>query len=197
MEAKQSWTTLLRMGAAQRRMVLSLYLAFLVVVVGASSALASYGGSTSSRPSPRAHAKATRTSWVAELVKRAKTDPKATFRNLPNAVFFARLRRLQVRYHFQLVEARMLHPIQAAPLLIVQARDPQGFSHDVPAIQRALDPKRRTNDDRTGWAYEGFYLEARDTRGTPFLAIFNYWRGPHAGGGQWAAAPNLDPFAHG
>jgi hypothetical protein len=104
---------------------------------------------------------------------------------------------MQARYHFRIVDARMLQPVQDAPLVIVQTGDPQGFSRDVPAIQRTIDPKRRTSDDRTGWAYEGFYLEARDTHGTPFLVIFNYWRGPHAGGGQWASAPNLFPFNHG
>jgi hypothetical protein len=43
--------------------------------------------------------------------------------------------------------------------------------------------------------YEGFYLEAQDTHGTPFLAIFNYWRGTHVGGGQWASSESLLPFA--
>ena len=134
---------------------------------------------------------------MAELVKRATADPKTTFRNPPHALFFARLRQMQARYRFRIVETRLLHPVQDAPLVIVQTGDPQGFSREVPTIRRVIDPKRRTTDDRTGWAYEGFYLEARDTHGTPFLAIFNYWRGPHAGGGQWASAPNLYPFSHG
>ncbi len=42
--------------------------------------------------------------------------------------------------------------------------------------------------------YEGFYLEARDSHRVPFLAIFNYWRGPHKGGGQWASKPSLYPY---
>ena len=56
---------------------------------------------------------------------------------------------------------------------------------------------RHTGDDRKGWAYEGFYLEARDRWDTPFLVVFNHWRGRHAGGGQWARSANLRPFAHG
>ena len=55
----------------------------------------------------------------------------------------------------------------------------------------------RTNDDRTGWAYEGFLFEARDSHGVPFVATFNRWRGPHDDGGQWAADPTLIPFPHG
>jgi hypothetical protein len=131
-----------------------------------------------------------------EVAKRAKEDPQARFRNLPRRVFLARLHRLQLRYGFRVVETRILRPVQSAPLVVIQtARDPKSFSGDVPAIQRLLDPKARTGDDRTGWAYEGFYLEARDSRGTPFLAIFNYWRGPHAGGGgQWASDTSLYPY---
>ena len=32
--------------------------------------------------------------------------------------------------------------------------------------------------------------------GIPFLATFSWWRGPNAGGGQWAADPSLYPFDH-
>jgi len=101
---------------------------------------------------------------------------------------------MEVRYQFRVIESRLLHPVQDAPLVIVQTRHPKQFSQDVPAIQHSLDPKRPTGDDRTGWAYEGFYLEGRDSHGVPFLAIFNYWRGPHKGGGQWASKMSLYPF---
>jgi hypothetical protein len=80
-------------------------------------------------------------------------------------------------------------------------RDPGEDRHalavSVPAIQQLIDPKKRTNDDRTGWAYEGFLLEALDRRGIPFVAVYNWWRGPHAGGGQWAVDPSLYPYPHG
>ncbi len=136
-----------------------------------------------------------RAAWLQEVAKRAREDPHARFANLPRRVFLARLHRLQFRYGFRVVERRMLRPVQDAPLLIVQtARDPKSFSSGVPTIQRSLDPKALTGNDRTGWAYEGFYLEVRDARGTPLLAVFNYWRGPHAGGGQWASEPSLYPY---
>jgi hypothetical protein len=31
-----------------------------------------------------------------------------------------------------------------------------------------------TGDDWEGWAFEGFFLEARDNEGVPFLAVFNH-----------------------
>ena len=37
-------------------------------------------------------------------------------------------------------------------------------------------------------------LALASARNQPFLAIFNYWRGQHEGGGQWAVTPSLYPF---
>jgi len=54
----------------------------------------------------------------------------------------------------------------------------------------------RTNDDRTGWRYEGFFLEADDEHGVPFAAVFNFWRGSGGGGGQFARSDPLIPFEH-
>jgi hypothetical protein len=48
-----------------------------------------------------------------------------------------------------------------------------------------------------GRRYEGFYLEAQDERGVPFLGVYNFWRGNHKGGGQWARSEPLYPFQHG
>lgn len=162
----------------------------LLILVAATSS-----GATARRgASPTAQARRVRATWLTEVAKRAKQDPKARFHNLSRTVFFARLRQIETHYRVRVIEARLLHPRQYAPLVIVQAQHPNQFSQDVPAIQHILDPKRPTGDDRTGWAYEGFYLEARDAYGVPFLAIFNYWRGPHKGGGQWASKPSFYPY---
>jgi len=59
---------------------------------------------------------------------------------------------------------------------------------------RRINPKRRTDDDRTGWAYEAFFFEARGEDDKPFLMLFTFWRRPHAGGGQWASDPSLYPY---
>jgi hypothetical protein len=45
--------------------------------------------------------------------------------------------------------------------------------------------------------YEGFFLEAQDERGVPFLSVYNFWRGQHKGGGQGARSEALFPFSHG
>ena len=77
-------------------------------------------------------------------------------------------------------------------------RKPQKrMAHAAPRNLRRLDPKVATGDDRSGWRYEGFYFEADDEHGVPFLLVFNFLRGPHAGGGQWARSDALFPFAHG
>jgi hypothetical protein len=135
--------------------------------------------------------------WRANLRSGALADPKQHFPNLPPATFNARLWLAGSRYHFTVVSVQVLHPRQAAPFVIVAAKDKHALASSAAAILHLIDPKARTNDDRTGWAYEGFLFEARDSYGAPFLATFNSWRGPHAGGGQWAADPSLYPFAHG
>ena len=82
--------------------------------------------------------------------------------------------------------------------ILLSAGDPPRFARDLRLFLRRLDPKQNTGDDRTGWAYEGLYLQALDnTTGQPFLIAFNYWRGNHPGGGQWASDPKLLPFDHG
>ena len=146
----------------------------------------------------RHDANTTLTQWLRTLRIHARQDPTRRFRNLPRTTFFDRLRRLQRRYRFRVVQARILRPAQDAALLILQTDQPAAFVKAVPAIQHQLDPKRATNDDRTGWAYEGFYLQARDTHGIPFLAINNSWRGSlYVGGGQWASSDAYYPFQHG
>ena len=71
------------------------------------------------------------------------------------------------------------------------------FETDLPD-KHATERPSNTGDDRTGWAYEGFYLKPSTTRrGRPFLVVFNHWRGNHPGGGQWTSDPTLLPFDHG
>jgi hypothetical protein len=135
--------------------------------------------------------------WRANLRTGALASPKRHFSNPPRAFFASRLRLAARRYHFVIVEVKILHPRQDAPLVVIEAKDKHALAASTAAILRLIDPKTKTNDDRIGWAYEGFLFEARDTDGVPFLATFNWWRGPHAGGGQWAADPSLFPFSHG
>jgi len=101
-------------------------------------------------------------------------------------------------YGFRIVEARWLEPLQAAPLVVVEAADPVKLARDTPAILRLLDPQAPVGEnDWEGWAFEGFFFEARDTEGVPFLAVFNHWRGADRGGGEWARSEDLYPYEHG
>jgi hypothetical protein len=152
--------------------------------------------------SPRATSPATRMAaiektWRANLRAGASADPQQHFPNLSSATLNARLKFAASRYHFSVVRLQISHPLQSAPFVVIEAKDKHALAGSTAAILRLIDPKVRSNDDRTGWAYEGFLLEARDSHGVPFLATFNWWRGRHAGGGQWAADPSLYPFNHG
>jgi hypothetical protein len=135
--------------------------------------------------------------WRHDLTTAARVDPRKRFHNLSRPALLARLRSEAVRHHFDVVTAEILRPRQAAPLVVVKTDDKKSFVAATPTILHSIDPKARTNDDRTGWAYEGFLFEALGSDNAPFLVVFNNWRGPHAGGGQWAANASLYPFAHG
>lgn len=137
-------------------------------------------------------------SWRSNLQLGARVNPGERFPNPAKAVLLRRLRLAASRYHFTLVKVWVMHPRQAAPLVVVETPDEQALSGSMPAILRLVDPKAKTSDDRTGWAYEGFLFEARNTHGVPFLATFNWWRNPSsAGGGQAASSERLYPFPHG
>lgn len=169
----------------------------LLAVVVASFAV--WIGSAASTNSPSAVVSAMQKTWRSHLRAGARSYPEEHFHNLSRATFDRRLRGAARRYHFTVVRVTVLHPRQAAPFVVVRTRDEHALSAATPAILRLIDPKARTNNDRTGWAYEGFLFEARNRQNIPFLATFNWWRGVlgEVGGGQWAASQNLYPFAHG
>jgi hypothetical protein len=148
------------------------------------------------RPSPSAVREQVRAEWERELRRGAVQHPERRFANLPPGLLRARLRDAAARYRFTVVELEILRPSQAAPRVVVRTADATALSLATRDILRLIDPKKRTNDDRTGWAYEGFYFEARDRTDSPFLIVHNFWRGDSRGGGQWAARDDLYPFAH-
>lgn len=170
----------------------------LVLTIGVASfaglAAAASGARTAS---PTDHVVAIEKSWRAHLSAGAVADPTRRFLNPSRATLIARLRLASRCYHFTVVSVTILHPRQAAPFVVIRANDKHALASSTTAILRLIDPKARTNDDRTGWPYEGFLFEARDPHGVPFLATSNWWRGPHSGGRQWASDPSLFPFPHG
>jgi hypothetical protein len=137
-----------------------------------------------------------RAEWEREITSRAREHPRQTFASLPVAVLRARLAALGRRYGFEATSVELRRPRQLAPDVVVRTSRYVELARATRLILKQLDPKARTNDDRTGWRYEGFFFEADDEDGVPFLAAFNFWRGPHAGGGQWARSDRLFPFEH-
>jgi hypothetical protein len=141
-------------------------------------------------------ARAARDQWVAEIMRRARADPGERFANLPARQLRLRLAEAASRYHFTVKSLRLLRPRQVAPLVVIQTGQYLAVAHALPVIENSLDP-HTGRKDRAGWAFEGFFLEAQDERGVPFLSIFNFMRGTGPGGGQWARSDRLYPFAHG
>ena len=135
--------------------------------------------------------------WRLELAERARKDPRTRFPNLAPFLFRQRLAAAARRYGFEVVSLRFLRPRQLAPEVVVRTKHYLSLARAVPAIDAALNPRRPARDDRRGWEYEGFWLEAQDEHGVPFLAVFDFMRGPGPGGGQWARSEPLYPFAHG
>jgi len=135
--------------------------------------------------------------WKSEIRKKVQADPKTRFQNLDPDLLLQRISDAASRYHFEVVSVELLRPRQLAPKLIVRTTHYLDLAHDTPEILRSLDPKAATSDDRTGWKFEGFYFEAQDEHGVPFLTVFNFMRGNGPGGGQWARSERLYPFDHG
>jgi hypothetical protein len=134
--------------------------------------------------------------WRREVQARARSSPGHRFHNLPPRELRRRLAALAKAHDFTVVRVEFLRPRQLAPVVVIRTTHYVELARATYSILNQIDPKLRTNDDRTGWRYEGFFFEAQDEHGTPFLGAFNFWRGPHAGGGQWARSDPLFPFAH-
>jgi hypothetical protein len=164
------------------------------VGVGAVAVLARAGGqggiADAVSPDWRPHVDA----WKRQLLAAANDDltryPTPGRRELDR-----RLAAVASRFHFRVLLVRFVRAPQGSPLVIVRAHSPREFSRDMPAVMRALDPKRGGREDWQGWDYEGFFLGAQDDRGQPFAGAFNFFRAH--GGGQWARSEALYPFDHG
>jgi len=135
--------------------------------------------------------------WRREVQARGRSGSKQLIDNLPRSELRRRLAALAKAGDFTIVRVEFLRPRQLAPVVIVRTKHYLELARSTATILHQIDPKLKTNDDRTGWRYEGFFFQAQDQRGIPFLGAFNFWRGPHAGGGQFARSDPLFPFPHG
>ena len=148
-------------------------------------------GSTEARRAART----TTMQWERELRRGAEQRPRTRFRNLPPNELRRRLDLVARKLDFEVVSIEFLHPRQLAPKIVVRTSDYLRLTRATAGLLRRLDPKQRTTD-RTGWRYEGFYVRAEDEHGTPFMIVYNFWRGG-GGGGEWARSERLYPFQHG
>ena len=108
-----------------------------------------------------------------------------------------RLAQAASRYGFTIERVRFVHTRgQIAPLVIVETRSYLAFARATPAIVKSLDPLTDKTNNATGedfLTFPGFFLEAKDERGLPFLIAHAF----PSGGGQWARSDQLYPYAHG
>ena len=142
----------------------------------------------------RAYGKRDVVRWKASLRADAHRHPRERFRNLPPRTFLARLHAAAARYGFSIVSVHFYRPRQLAPLIRVQTTHYLRLARAVATIERAINPHRGTND-LSGWSYEGFYFQADDERGIPFIIASTLTRGQVAGS-QWARSEQLYPFVH-
>jgi hypothetical protein len=134
--------------------------------------------------------------WERMLHAAARHDPSTVYPTPRLGVLRERLSRAGSRYGFRVVSLRFERAPQGSPLVIIQTTaSPATLSRQVPATMRLLDPRRPAKQDWRGWAYEGIFLGAQSSRGTPILDVFTVMR--LRSGGQWARTPNLYPYAHG
>jgi hypothetical protein len=137
-----------------------------------------------------------RVQWKREIRSRAIEAPREHFDNLSPQTLETRLTEAAREHGFQVVAVKLHRPEQLAPEITVRTTHYLALARALPSILRSLDPHSGRSDNR-GWSYEGFFIEARDERSVPFFAVFNFWRGQHKGGGQWARSEALYPFPHG
>lgn len=137
-----------------------------------------------------------RKQWERDIRSRAIEAPREHFANLSPDKLKERLAEAAHNHGFQVVAVKLLRPKQLAPEIAVRTTRYRALSRALSGILRSLDPHSGRSDNR-GWSYEAFFFEARDERGVPFVGVYNFWRGNHKGGGQWARSEPLYPFPHG
>jgi hypothetical protein len=135
--------------------------------------------------------------WHRGLRQGVRERPRQQFDNLTPAELRRRLDKAADEYGFEVVSLKLNRPRQLAPEIVIRTKDYAAVAESAKVWLAAVDPQRRTNDDRTGWRFEGFYLDAEDEHGVPFFIVFNTMRGNSPGGGQWARSEPLFPFEHG
>ena len=134
--------------------------------------------------------------WQRQLRIRAREAPNQVFKNPSSNSLRSAVRSEARSNHFRVVSLQLLRPRQLAPKIVVQTTHYLSLARAAPSILTKLDPRSPAADDSKGWAYEGFYFEAVDEHGVPFMIVSNFWRGANGGGGQFARSEALYPYPH-
>jgi hypothetical protein len=156
-------------------------------------------GMFAAEKTPSQTARSLLTQWTAYVTKGAKLNPTPRFARANRAIIARTVARNASRFRYVPRHAAVLRGRDGAPLVIVQVsrRHLADFSESFAALWRRLDPLTRPGPDRLAYRYEAFFSEAVDSQGIPFLVVWNAWRRPPRGGGQWARTEALLPFPHG
>jgi hypothetical protein len=118
------------------------------------------------------------------------------FPSPPERVFRRRLATAARRWHFRVLDARYLRPLQGAPMVVVQTQHPVRLARVAGKIRQFLDPVRPNRKYELGaWTYEGFYFEVEDAHNRAAFGFANAARGTGEGS-QWARCERLYPFDH-
>jgi hypothetical protein len=194
---------MLRASAGLMFAVLAMVLVFLLAACsGKPSVLtAGFDGVGGHSPSPnatkaKANAAFARRTWEHEIQSRGRRYPAKRFANPSNDELMVNLRALARKNDFELVSVRLLMPRQLAPMIVVRTKHYLDLAHATPAILDELDRRSGARKGSQAWNYEGFYFEAQDEHGIPFLIAFNFRRGPSPGGGELARSEPLYPYSH-
>jgi hypothetical protein len=170
----------------------------LVLLLVLAVAAMSVGASTAATNPPRAVVAQAKAEWLTELKASSRNGDRSTrFPSPPRAVLIRHLQTAEKLHGFRIVSLEILHPVQAAPVVVIRSDDKLSIARAAPKIINLFDPYQPTAANPSGYAYEAYFFVAQTSSGVPYLATFNFWRGPHHGGGEWAASENLYPFPHG
>jgi hypothetical protein len=124
-------------------------------------------------------------SWRKAIRTRAERWPQYHWPNARTGKTDRALYRLSLRYDFSIDRIVWHRPKQLAPEIVVTTTHYAETAQAVPElVSRVL----------TG--YEGYYFEADDERGVPFLYVSRYLRGPSGGGRSWGRSDAVQPFIH-
>jgi len=177
-----------RRQAPRRRLVLAVAIAALAVPAAVLGS-----GLISSSPSPQWVGQHLQSQFVSNVAIAAEQDPGRRFARASRASIARVLARNRARFRYRVERLEVLPGRDGAPLIVLDVHGGlKRFARSVRALEQIVDPT--SNDGRM--KYEAFFLEADDARGVPFLVVWNVWRQPIGGGGQWAREESLLPFGH-